>query len=194
MRDLWPGNGLQQFSRHPKCKKARRRRAIMKAYADPQSKVWPFVHNDVAAPEFGDWRLDPLIIPLLKCLARNEGLELTGSCQGDSVDCPYIRFTAQAEIAWEVMGVMRQWQSSYKTHRYWNDTPLVLLGKENGRFSWMLQFYDTLALIAYNMDGLGVKLEDQFAIPKDGKDRSFYVPDRVEGLSEVLKEKKRKRA
>jgi hypothetical protein len=216
MLDYWMGNrgcGPGQFFRHNvymkwqirerACAK-KRRDFIVSRHNELHSGDWPFVHSvypmdglPVHREYHGSHQhVDPLIVSLLRKLNTIEGVQTFTSCQGTDLGAPYVYFLASLEGATAVTHMMNDWER--KARNYWDRAFVSLDGvheqTDNGIFpSWMLHFYDTLALVKFTRDYLGVPLADQLAIPKLALQEGKTVQDiklaaTLEEWEEALKE------
>lgn len=175
MKDFWPGDGcgFGQFVRHRKDKRARARRRLLREFADREvlpgdAKVWPFVHNCVKV-EGIEQPLDPLAVPLVATLRMIQGVTTVSCCQGHADGAAYASFLAEMPAAMEVMRVIGVYEYDQRNSLFYWDAPVMTLeGQHDGRPLWLVQFYDTLALMRFNAEACRVPLNVQMHGIPDG--------------------------
>lgn len=162
MKDFWAGDGsgLGQFCRRTKDKRARARRRILREYADKgdlpgDTPWWPFVHNLIG-------EMDPLVIPLVSWLGSVNGVTTIASCQGHADGAPYVHFRCDQPAFMEVAKRLGAWRHDQLHELHYWDTPVVThQGVLESQPTWLIQFYDTLALMNFNATALNIPLEAQ---------------------------------
>lgn len=87
------------------------------------------------------------------------------SCQGIADYGPNIEFFADLDAAQQVYKLLGN-----NGKRYWNNVIVGLTGKRGDKNSWHAWFYDTLALIEFTKDYLGVAVDEQV---------KSFVPERA---------------
>lgn len=157
--------------------------SFLDAHRSTKDRYWPFVHGSVFtqnawSPKSGEnehWPLDPLVIPLLKWMNTMRRLTTTSSCQGDAAWSPSIQFHAPLETVQQLQAEFEQWQFKHRT--YERNVILHLhsaIKLFSGNPVWHLWFYDTLALMQFNEEVLGVSIEQQIAVEPDFCDVDIY--------------------
>ena len=107
---------------------------------------WPFVHS------FTD--IDPLIDPFVNWMSKR--VKTITSCQGYSKSCPYVMFVGDPSLLEDAI----QW--NVKGGWYWNQMPIIYTGVRDGQNMFIVQFYDTISLIKFNLEFLGISVKQQF--------------------------------
>lgn len=129
-------------------------------------EVHPFFHNTVNVEGYKQ-PLDPLVVHLVQHLNTIPGVKTFVSCQGTRLHCPYVIFTASSMVAVQlVQEMIYDWHQAIKEGWHWNEVAILYyqFRDENG-FLFEMDFYDTIALVKFTLEYLGVSLEDQMKMP-----------------------------
>lgn len=196
MKDFWAGDGsgLGQFCRRTKDKRAKARRSVLREYADRlflpgDTPWWPFIHNIIDD-------MDPLVMPLVSWLRKINGLTTISSCQGHAEGAPYVHFRCDQPAFMELIKKIGAWRHDERlNHHYW-DVPVVThQGVMESQPTWMLQFYDTLALMNFNATALGIPLDTQLQdVPQGtvGPRGMAIIPD-ISAIKDAVEGRKPRR-
>jgi len=176
MKDFWPGDGcgFWQFRRHRKDRGTKARRRLLREFGDrvilPGDKpVWPFAHDVVPVDlKDGHAHLDPLVLPMVSWLEAKPGVTSITSCQGHADGSPYFHFRAAQGPMMDVAKEMWAWRHGQRAGGYHLNFVLMMSGVRENEPAWMLQMYDTFALMRLNADMFGWPLNQQLHGIPDG--------------------------
>lgn len=179
MMDYWLDNScLLTFLRKWRSDAVpKRRMKFMRKYDN--HKTWPFIHNSVPMEEKPyHCELDPLIIPLVRHMNTLPEVETAWSCQGSRIKAPIVHFIATVEGSLTVANMFHDWHKQIHEGYYWNNPVISLEYKgrrwlleeeqysEKEELFWNLWLYDTLALVKFTKEYLGVPIAQQIIMPE----------------------------
>lgn len=166
-------------------KKLQRRQEFLEKWSSREGYHYPFKHEiiyQLDAPWYknGGWGLDPLIIPLLTAMNNIPDVVTIASCQGNANKGPTVIFGAHEVGMLEFQKLIRkQTQRRFAEKRYGSfyHHPIISLdGKMWEKHieyqpnlpttCWHLWFYDTLALMEFNLEALDISIAQQLTPPE----------------------------
>lgn len=165
--DSWVGDGCggMQFCRQRYNPEVIKRRKFLKKYCG--KNIYPFMHNiNPITVKNREFEADPLILPLVEHMNKIEKIQTLYSCQGHYFGSPYVCFTVENNNLQPIINILSEYGlAMLKTRWYWDRIIVCVEGFNR----WMIQFYDTIALVKFTKEYLKIPIIQQLILPVNAR-------------------------